>query len=58
MRVNHSELYHNLPIGKIDLEYAVHARQTDDDSARRGKRAPAEARSRTATHKRNSVPSI
>src|SRR5580704_4361717 len=29
MRVNHSELYHNLPIGKIDLENAVHARQTD-----------------------------
>ena len=57
MRIDHPGLYHDLPIGKVNLENVVHARQADDDAARRRKRTPAETRSRTATHKRNSVPS-
>ena len=56
MRINDSGLDDDLPVGKVDIENAVHARQADNDAARSRQRASAQAGARAAADKGNSVP--
>src|SRR6516162_8157842 len=56
VRIDHPGLDDDLPVGKIDTENAVHARQADNDAARGGQRTSAQARAGAAADKGNFVP--
>jgi hypothetical protein len=56
MCIDHSGLDDDQPVGDVDIENAVHARQADNDAARCGQRAATQARACAATDKGNFVP--
>ena len=55
VRINNPGLDDNLPVGKVNIKNAVHARQTDNDAVRSRQCTSAQARPRSATDKRNFV---